>query len=201
MEGKLWVLVLSSTPSRRLLHCNNEGVARDFQGPQQRGCQLLMWNCIWERADPQGQRLLPSSSRVNMGCWWPPAASPLWSNWPRPVENWLTAGGDVLPPNIGATRGHAWVIWKFTTQARSLVIYTLWLYLRSQACLVLSPCSSFPHHSQRVVLKDISIRKSCELTFLHQALLSQEPWQIPTPCSYCQHPPSPALMFMPFLLP
>lgn len=45
-----WVLVLTSTPSHRLLHCSNEGVVRDFQGPQQRGCQLLIWNCMWESA-------------------------------------------------------------------------------------------------------------------------------------------------------
>lgn len=198
-EGKLWVLVLSSTPSHRLLHCNNE--SGTFKALNREDVTFSCETACGKVPDPQGQHLLPSSSYVNMGCWWPPAASPLWSNWPRPMENWLTAGGDVLPPNIGTTSGHAWVIWKFITQAHSLVIYTLWLYLRSQACLVLSPCSSFPHHSQRVVLKDISLSKSCELMFLHQALLSQEPWQTPTPCSYCQHLPSPALTFMAFLMP
>lgn len=122
-EGKLWVLVLSSTPSHRLLHCDNE--SGTFKALNREDVTFSRETACGKVPDPQGQHLLPSSSYVNMGCWWPPAASPLWSNWPRPMENWLTAGGDFLPPNIGTTSGHAWVIWNPSPQSCDLHLMTL----------------------------------------------------------------------------
>lgn len=146
-EGKLWVLVLSSTQSHMLLHCNNEGVVRDFQGPHQRGCQLLMWNRIWEGPWSLRPAAAPILQPCGYGLLMTSSCLPSVVNWPQPTENWLTAGGYVLPSNTGTTSGHERVIRRSTTQARSLVIYTLWLYCGSQACLVLSPCRSFSHHS------------------------------------------------------
>ena len=157
-EEELQVLVLSPTQSHMLLHlpkgCNDEGVVRDFWGPQWRGFQLLMWNYIWESTRSLRPAVAPILQPCECGLLMTYSCLSSLVNWPWPMESWLTGGGNVLPPKHRggqwawlrdmeghdpsplASRGDDSVLW-FTLQS------PLWFYLRSQACLVLSPCNSF----------------------------------------------------------
>lgn len=121
---------LSMHPIDCFIAIMSQGLSR----PSAEGCHLLMWNCMWESTWSPRPAPAPILQLCEYGLLMTSSCLPsvvMTSTNGKLAYCWRWCPAS---KHKGLTSGHAWVIWKFITQAHSLVIYTLWLYLRSQAC-------------------------------------------------------------------
>ena len=136
-----------------------------------------------------------------MGCWWPPAASPLWwtdlnqqkTGLLLEVMSCLQTQGQPVGMNewYGDSQPKPAVLW-FTLYDSIAGHKLVWFFLHAVP---------FPITLKGFSWRTLPSENLANSHFYIRLCFLREPWQIPTPCSYCQHLPSPALMFMSFLLP